>query len=125
MKYTSRYPGARPFEKEEKDIFFGRTNDIQALFDLVRVEKTVLLYSKSGLGKSSIINAGLIPKFDNKNYNYFTIRLGAYSESNSISPKEKIIESLQKKASDILRNSIPELYENYRFLVKIHPIYRP
>ena len=49
MKYTSRYPGVKPFETEEQHIFFGRTNDIQNLYDLVGVEKTVLLYSKSGL----------------------------------------------------------------------------
>src|ERR1035438_6435837 len=98
MKYTSRYPGVKPFETEEQHIFFGRTNDIQNLYDLVGVEKTVLLYSKSGLGKSSLSNAGLIPKLTEEkkvNYYNYTIRFGLYSKDNGISPKEKIIEILK------------------------------
>ena len=69
MKHTSRYPGVKPFETEEQHMFFGRLADIQSLYELLGVEKTVLLYSKSGLGKSSLINAGLIPKLleDKKN----------------------------------------------------------
>ncbi len=112
MDYLTRYPGVRPFKKEEKDIFFGRDADAQLLYELIRVEKTVLLYSKSGLGKSSLINAGLIPKLDNSHYNYFTIRFGPYSLQSKTSPKEKIIEALKEKTSGLLQERFPELYEN-------------
>jgi hypothetical protein len=115
MKYISRYPGVKPFETDEQHLFFGRSNDIQALYDLVGVEKTVLLYSKSGLGKSSLINAGLIPRLENApniKYNYYTIRLGAFSKENSISPRQKIIELIRKTAAESQLNSFPELSEN-------------
>jgi hypothetical protein len=115
MKYTSRYPGVKPFETDEQNIFFGRSNDINTLYDLVGLEKTVLLYSKSGLGKSSLINAGLIPKLNedkNINYKHFIIRLGVYKKDNSQSPKVKTIELIK---SDLIENSLinfTELYEN-------------
>jgi hypothetical protein len=115
MKYSSRYPGVKPFETEEQHIFFGRSADIQSLYELVGVEKTVLFYSKSGLGKTSLINAGLIPKLKKDKhitYNPVTIRLGVYSKVNSISPKAKIIDLLQKDVTSGSLKDFPELYEN-------------
>jgi hypothetical protein len=115
MKYTSRYPGVKPFETEEQHIFFGRSADVQSLYELVGVEKMVLFYSKSGLGKTSLINAGLIPKLKNdkhKIYNPVTIRLGVYSKVNNISPKAKIIEILQKYPGYDSLKDFPELIEN-------------
>jgi hypothetical protein len=115
MKYISRYPGVKPFETEEQHIFFGRSEDIQSVYDLVGVEKTVLLYSKSGLGKSSLINAGLIPRLENApniKYNRYSVRLGAFSKENSVSPKQKIIELIKKTAAISVLADFPELEEN-------------
>ncbi len=109
MDCLSRYPGARPFEKEEKNIFFGRDSDSQRLFELIRIEKTVLLYSKSGMGKTSLINAGLIPLFEKNNYNYFKIRLGLFSGDINTNIKDKIIGSLQTKAQSNVLNDYPQL----------------
>lgn len=116
MKYSSRYPGVKPFKTEEQQIFFGRDADIQALYNLFGVEKTVLFYSKSGLGKTSLINAGLIPKLlEDKNitYNPVIIRLGIFHPKlNHKSPKEKIIDLLQKTAYKSFFKKFPALYEN-------------
>jgi hypothetical protein len=113
MQLKSRYPGVKPFETDDQSVFFGRTADIDKLYEMISVEKTVLLYSESGLGKTSLINAGLIPLLVNKgNYNYFLIRFGACSENNRISPKEKIIEILQRKSAGSPLLEISELKEN-------------
>lgn len=58
----SRYPGARPFEKQQSALFFGRDNDINALYRLIKLRSVIALYGKSGTGKSSLLNAGIIPK---------------------------------------------------------------
>ncbi len=60
-KPLTRYPGAQPFETNQQGIFFGRQKDIEALGRLVRQEPLTVLYSKSGMGKSSLLNAGVIP----------------------------------------------------------------
>jgi hypothetical protein len=60
-KQLPRYPGAQPFETDQQGIFFGRQKDVESLGRLVRQEPLTVLYSKSGMGKSSLLNAGVIP----------------------------------------------------------------
>ncbi|WP_339901118.1 hypothetical protein [uncultured Cyclobacterium sp.] len=57
-----RYPGTRPFQENDRELFFGRNTDIEKLSELIVLEKLVLLFSKSGYGKSSLLNAGVIPR---------------------------------------------------------------
>jgi tetratricopeptide (TPR) repeat protein len=56
------YPGPRPFNSKEENLFFGRDSEVSELFSLVTAHQVVLLYSQSGAGKSSLFNAGLIPQ---------------------------------------------------------------
>lgn len=57
-----RYPGVRPFDTTQSGQFFGRGRDILDLFDRIVLEKLVVVFGKSGYGKSSLLNAGIIPK---------------------------------------------------------------
>lgn len=61
-KLRRRYPGVTPFETFQADQYFGRQRDVQDLYDLILLEKIVVLFGKSGYGKSSLLNAGIIPK---------------------------------------------------------------
>lgn len=90
-KQLYRYPGPQPFAKEQQPLFFGREDDIEALFQLVSIEKLVVLFSKSGLGKSSLINAGIIHKLEVLQHPApLKWRFGAYTEGSS-SPLEKVL----------------------------------
>ena len=64
----NRYPGAQPFQTSQEAIFFGREEDRAQLHRYVKLESLVVLYAKSGLGKSSLINAGLIPKIQSEGF---------------------------------------------------------
>ena len=57
-----RYPGLRPFRADEKDVFYGRDVEARELTDLVRAERSIILFSRSGLGKSSLLNARVCPQ---------------------------------------------------------------
>jgi len=59
-----RYPGVQPFSKEQKAQFFGRDDDIERLLDLIFLERLTVLFGKSGYGKSSLLNAGILPRLD-------------------------------------------------------------
>ena len=61
MNAIHRYPGVKPFESADAALFFGRDRDKTDLLDLVSREQLVLLFGKSGYGKSSLVKAGLIP----------------------------------------------------------------
>ncbi len=56
-----RYPGTRPFTEQEREMFFGRDRDIAGLFQMIRLEQLVVLFGKSGLGKTSLLSAGVLP----------------------------------------------------------------
>ncbi len=59
-----RYPGVQPFKAEQKDLFFGRETDIKEMLRLIEQEKLLVLYGKSGYGKSSLLNAGVVPRLN-------------------------------------------------------------
>jgi WD40 repeat protein len=53
------YVGPRAFQTGEK--LYGRDHEVRDLLDLLIAERIVLLHSPSGAGKSSLVQAGLIP----------------------------------------------------------------
>lgn len=55
------YVGPRPFERRHAALFFGRDREVNELVSLIIAHTEVLLYSQSGAGKSSLVNARLIP----------------------------------------------------------------
>jgi len=55
------YVGPRPFEEADGDRFFGRDREISQLASLVVARRVVVLYARSGAGKTSLLRAGLIP----------------------------------------------------------------
>ena len=54
------YVGPRPFQTGE--TLYGRDREVTELLDLLIAERVVLLYSPSGAGKTSLIQAGLLPE---------------------------------------------------------------
>ncbi len=82
-----RYPGLKPFATHEYMLFHGRGSDIEALTKIVSLENQLLLHSKSGLGKSSLLNAGLTPVLA-RDPDLFPIRIrfSAYQGNDSFSP---------------------------------------
>jgi photosystem II stability/assembly factor-like uncharacterized protein len=59
-----RYPGAQPFRDDEFShrMFFGREPASVALTDQILANRLVIVYAKSGLGKTSLLNAGVAPR---------------------------------------------------------------
>jgi WD40 repeat protein len=56
------YRGIQPFRYADHAIFFAREEETQLLASLVAVHRGVFLYGDSGNGKSSLVNAGLLPQ---------------------------------------------------------------
>lgn len=82
-----RYPGAVPFHTGQSHIFFGRQHITKELYKLIRSEPVVVLYGKSGLGKSSLLNAGIVPACREDGIRTpLVIRFGAWTESQQETP---------------------------------------
>jgi tetratricopeptide (TPR) repeat protein len=57
----SPFMGARLFDEQNADFFFGREKIIQSLLAKVAGERAVAVVGPSGCGKTSLIRAGLFP----------------------------------------------------------------
>lgn len=119
-----RYPGARPFEAQESSVFFGRDQDIKQLLQRVQLEPLLVLYAKSGLGKSSLLNAGLLPRIQQAQHlQPFSIRFQAYQEGaqENIWPLDRAREQLQAE-SPLLDQLFQEDQKSLWYLLKAHQL---
>ncbi|KAA3621513.1 MAG: FHA domain-containing protein [Bacteroidetes bacterium] len=99
-----RYPGPDYFTEEDADLFFGRSKVKEELERMIRLEKMIVLHSRSGLGKTSLLKAGIIPIFKNdKNFAVFDIRFGSFHPSDDLrskkitSPYEELIKQIKAR----------------------------
>lgn len=103
MEDKFRYPGARPFNEDDWYLFFGRDRDKRDLANLIELEQVVVLFGKSGYGKSSLLNAAVIPYLKRfERHEVVTIRLiepTAAGQSRR-SPLEIIRSRLEDEAED-------------------------
>ena len=56
------YVGPRPIQQGEP--IYGRDAEVEALYCELQARRIVVLHSPSGAGKSSLVQAGLIPKLE-------------------------------------------------------------
>ncbi len=57
----NRYPGIHSFTADEHGQFFGRERETKELYRLLVLNPVVVLFGKSGTGKTSLLQAGLSP----------------------------------------------------------------
>ncbi|MEO8435201.1 MAG: hypothetical protein ABI596_09925 [Pyrinomonadaceae bacterium] len=62
------YRGIQPFRFIDQQIFAAREEETWTLLSNVTLYRAVLLYGDSGTGKSSLVNAGLLPQAIKENY---------------------------------------------------------
>jgi DNA-binding transcriptional ArsR family regulator len=88
------FRGIEEFRFIDQKIFPSRVAEVQRLLRLVTIYRGVLLYGDSGVGKSSLINAGLIPE---------AIKEGYAPERIRVDPRpgaEIIVERISYSADD-------------------------
>ena len=73
----TRYPGAQPFtdDKLSRRLFFGRESESIALTHQILANRLVVLFARSGLGKTSLLNAGVSERLRAENFLPMTVRV--------------------------------------------------
>jgi tetratricopeptide (TPR) repeat protein len=61
------YPGPRPFSQADRDVFFGRAEDSRLLAEWWRINKLTYAVAPAGRGKTSLLNAGVLPMLTDEN----------------------------------------------------------
>jgi hypothetical protein len=56
------YVGLQPFEEADRDFFFGRERDQRIIISNLLASPLTILYGSSGVGKSSVLMAGVVPQ---------------------------------------------------------------
>jgi WD40 repeat protein len=59
------FPGLRPFAPDDSDLFFGRDVESEEVIGKLLKNRYVTVLGASGIGKSSLISCGVLPKIRN------------------------------------------------------------
>jgi tetratricopeptide (TPR) repeat protein len=103
MTTARRYPGSRPFQDNALDrlLFRGREQQKIALLHLILAEDLVLLYAKSGMGKTSLLNAGILEQLREKEYFPVMLRLNDPQRDLVISIQEQVREHASTRGVEV------------------------
>ena len=71
----SPYKFLDSYEPEDQGIFFGRAGETEILLADVVVSRLVVLFARTGTGKTSLINAGVRPLLADRGYETFLVRV--------------------------------------------------
>jgi len=74
-KYPFKFLDA--YNSDDTGIFFGRDEEIAALYEMVFQSSILLVYGASGTGKTSLIQCGLASKFQSHDWLALPIRRGS------------------------------------------------
>ena len=93
-----RHPwlGLDSFTEETRNFFFGRDDEVAELARRVQRKLLTVLFGQSGLGKTSILRAGLVPRLRNHGYCPIYVRI-AYS-ADAPEPGEQIKQTILQTA---------------------------
>ena len=86
--------GPQPFEETSSSFFYGRDIEVQEILALILSSSISLVYAKSGLGKTSIFNAKIIPELQKGQYKFQVLPIIRFTTINTIN-------DLREKTSDI------------------------
>lgn len=89
--------GLESYNEEDATLFFGRNTEIEELSNSIFHNNQTIIYGPSGVGKSSIIKAGVIRTARQNNFLPVYIRL-SFNEGTDNSYTNQIINAVKKEA---------------------------
>ncbi|MGZ3459840.1 MAG: protein kinase domain-containing protein, partial [Archangium sp.] len=102
------YRGLAPFEASHRALFFGRDDDIRALLERLHRQSQVRVAGDSGVGKSSLCRAGVLPR----------VAAGELDEGRectpvTLCPGRRPLQSLAAALAPLLQRKEAELFEAF------------
>ena len=98
-KLFNPWPGSATYQDPQKNeeaakvMFCGRDNEIIDLLRLIDNNLFVTLYGPTGVGKSSLLNAGVFPQM--RNMGYFPISIRFSEEDATIPYAETVVKRIE------------------------------
>lgn len=120
MNEQKKLKGLLPYQEEDNSFLYGREKEVENLLQIIQKNKLITLTGPSGSGKSSLINAGLVPRLKKgflgqagKEWSICKFRPG-------INPIENMISALTN--SGVLNKDLrakTEDFSNYKNIIEI------
>jgi hypothetical protein len=67
------YKGPESYQVEDSDIFYGRDREAEQLIAKILSSRFTLVHAQSGAGKTSLLNARVIPELEARGWNAFRV----------------------------------------------------
>jgi len=97
-----RYPGPHSFSDDAVDrrLFFGREAEAEELLHRVQATRMLVLFGKSGFGKTSLLQAGLFPALRERGFCPIKVRLNQPDVQPLAAVIAAVLESCQRAGVD-------------------------
>lgn len=89
------WPGLEAYDEASAEFFCGRKQETEELLRLIHRASLTVVYGKSGLGKTSLLQAGLFPKLRQSHFLPVMLRLD-FSEGMKVPPLEQVAQRLRE-----------------------------
>lgn len=93
------WKGLDSYSYSDTAIFYGRDKESQTLLNIILNNRFTVLYGTSGVGKSSLINAGIRPKLVGGNYFVIDISMRLMDLKSNWPISSQIISQIKSRAS--------------------------
>src|ERR1700730_4994839 len=90
-EHSGPFVGPRPYTYSDALFFSGRRREVRDLSSLIVANQVVVLYGPAGVGKTSLLNAGLIPRLKAEDFQILpTVRLMPFNTKSKCNPGTNI-----------------------------------
>ena len=96
---SNPYPGLRYFVEDEAQFFLGRDAEIRELIRRIRRDSLTILFGISGLGKTSLMLAGVFPELRKSGHFPLRIRLEFHDDAADFATQ--VIEQTRSEAENL------------------------
>lgn len=111
------WPGLDAFDESGREFFHGRDEEVADLLRKVREAPLTVVFGKSGLGKTSLLRAGLFPRLRDEQFFPVYVRLALRSDAPSL------VQQIQDRLRETLtaeRIDAPAMRENESLWAYLH-----
>ena len=86
-----------PSKTSDAYLFCGRDSATNSLFAMIDNNLLVTLYGKTGIGKTSVLNAGVFPLLRSRSYLPVPVRLGSYNVDEHLSYARCLVKAIEEE----------------------------